>query len=335
MPRVPAFVSVVYVVRNQSTSLARWLTDAVTRLDALASDFELIVIDNGSEDGSIDVLQRLTAEGGLPNIQVYALTQRVSWEVAAWAGTECALGDYVAILDPLTEDLSVLPEMLERATTGTDVVFARNRHRPRLTTAYRLANRAFSALSRWTNGVDPGTDAPPYRLLSKKVINFILQHPQPAAAYRLLPATAGFRKSHIDYSFTPESTPDKHLLDSVDRGIHLLLSNSRAPMRAVTALSLFGAVANMVYSLYVVAIAIFKDDVAPGWVSLSLQQSGMFFLLSMVLLVLGEYILQVAAKSSHGPAYHVAIEFTSAKLGRLERLNVEIAAANRNSTDHG
>ncbi len=62
-------------------------------------------------------------------------------------------------------------------------------------------------------------------------------------------------------------------------------------MRMVTSLSLFGAVANVLYSIYVVGISLFKVDVEPGWVSLSLQQSGMFFLISLVLLVLGEYIL--------------------------------------------
>ena len=105
--------------------------------------------------------------------------------------------------------------------------------------------------------------------------------------------------------------------------MRLLVSTTRAPMRLVTTLSLFGAVSNLVYSLYVIVVALFKDDVAPGWTSLSLQQSGMFFLLSLVLLVLGEYILHMARLTTEGPLYHVAQEFTSADLARAERLNVE------------
>ncbi len=102
-------------------------------------------------------------------------------------------------------------------------------------------------------------------------------------------------------------------------------------MRLVTTLSLFGAIANVVYSAYVIAIGLFKADVAPGWVTLSLQQSGMFFLISLVLLVLGEYILQMASLSNEGPSYNVGQEFTSAVITRRERLNIEeaaIAAAN-------
>jgi len=119
----------------------------------------------------------------------------------------------------------------------------------------------------------------------------------------------------------------KRIGESFDRGMRMLVSTTRGPMRLVTTLSLFGAVSNVVYSAYVIAIAFFKADVAPGWVTLSLQQSGMFFLISLVLLVLGEYILHMASLSNEGPAYHVAQEFTSARMTRREKLNVEETAA--------
>ena len=96
-------------------------------------------------------------------------------------------------------------------------------------------------------------------------------------------------------------------------------------MRVVTSLSLFGAVANVIYSVYVIAIGLVRANVAPGWVSLSLQQSGMFFLISLVLLVLGEYILNMASLSNEGPLYHVGQEFTSARMTRREKLNIEDA----------
>ena len=123
-------------------------------------------------------------------------------------------------------------------------------------------------------------------------MNFILQHPQPAVTYRHLPASGGFARTNMEYSASPTVTSqsEKNLFDSVDRGMRLLVSTTQTPMRLVTSISLFGAASNLLYSIYVVAVGILKIDVAPGWVSLSLQQSGMFFLISLVLLVLGEYI---------------------------------------------
>jgi hypothetical protein len=94
-------------------------------------------------------------------------------------------------------------------------------------------------------------------------------------------------------------------------------------MRLVTTLCLLGAVTNLVYSIYVVVIGFLKADVAPGWVSLSLQQSGMFFLFSLVLLVLCEYIIHMVSLSSDGPLYYVGQEFTSARIISHEKLNIE------------
>lgn len=319
----PVFLSVVFVVRNQSGNLQQMLTDAAAGMASLVSDYELIIVDNASDDQSVSILKSLTGENGLPNLQVYALTKEVDADTASWVGLENALGDFVAVIDPLADDISFLPEMLDKAVSGADVVFADNAQKCSQSWSYRAAYAAFYELYKWFNGIDLAKEAPQYRILSKRVVNFILQHPQPAMTYRHLPATGGFARVNLNYSAAPRVSHTKHLGSSIDRGARLLVSTTRAPMRLVTSLSLFGAVANLVYSVYVLSIGLFKADVAPGWVSLSLQQSGMFFLISLVLMVLGEYILNMASLSNEGPLYYVGQEFTSARMTRREKLNIE------------
>ncbi|MFJ4494119.1 glycosyltransferase [Pseudomonas atacamensis] len=322
----PCFLSVVFVVRNQSQSIEAILTDAASVIGPIVSDYELIIVDNASDDDSISVMKHLTGEQGLANLQVYALTKEVDADAASWVGMENALGDFVAVIDPLADDIGFLPKMLDQAVRGADVVFANNRQKPVQSLAYRLAFTLFHMLYSWFNGVHLAKEAPSYRILSKSVINFILQHPQPTVTYRHLPATGGFARAYLDYSTVPKACPKKRLDDSIDRGMRLLVSTTRAPMRLVTGLSMFGAMANLVYGIYVVVVGLLKTDVAPGWISLSLQQSGMFFLISLVLLVLGEYILNMVSLSNEGPRYHVGQEFTSARMTRLEKLNIEEAA---------
>lgn len=323
----PIFLSVVFVVRNQSNDIEKILSDAAKGIALLVSDYELIVIDNASDDNSVSVLKNLTGEEGQPNLQVYVLTKEVDTDTASWVGLENALGDFVAVIDPLADDVGFLPEMLDKAVSGADVVFASNQQKPAQSLAYRNAYAVFNRLYKWFSDINLAQEAPQYRVLSKKVVNFILQHPQPAITYRHLPATGGFARANLSYSAPPKVSHTKHLGESIDRGMRLLVSTTRAPMRLVTSLSLFGAVANLVYSVYVVAVGFLKADVAPGWISLSLQQSGMFFLISLVLLVLGEYILHMASLSNEGPRYHVGQEFTSARMTRHERLNIEEGAS--------
>lgn len=323
MALFPIFLSVVFVVRNESANVLQMLLDASKTIAPIVSDYELIVVDNASDDTSISVLQQLTSENGQPNVQVYALIKQVDFDTACWVGLENALGDFVVVLDPLADDINFLPEMLDKAVRGTDVVFADNDQKSAQSLFYYSAYKIFNKLYKIFNGIYLAKEAPQYRLLSKRVVNYILQHSQPAMTYRHLPATGGFARVNLQYSAPPKRVQRKQLGESIDRGLRLLVSTTRAPMRLATSLSLFGAMANLVYSFYIVFIGLFKEHVAPGWVSLSLQQSGMFFLMSLVLLVLGEYILHMTSLSNEGPLYHVGQEFTSATMTRRHKLNIE------------
>ena len=272
------------MVRNQSNELDYMVVSNLEIIEKLVSDFELIIVDNASEDNSVATLKKLTCNEETPNLQIYALTKEVDQDTASWVGLENALGDFVAVIDPLTYHIGFLPVMLDKAVSGADVVFANNEQKTVQSLTYRVAYSVFNGLYKWFIGIDLAKEAPLYRVLSRRVLNFILQHPQPVLSYRHLPATGGFSRVNLNYSAKPKVSHTKRLGESIDRGMRLLVSTTRAPMRLVTTLSLFGAVANLVYSIYVVAIGILKTDVAPGWISMSLQQSGMFFLISLVLL---------------------------------------------------
>lgn len=323
MPNFPIFLSVVMVVKNNAEHLESMLSTITTSLSTLVSDYEVIVIENGSEDSSVATLKKITDQNGLPNIQVFALTKSVDLNTAVWAGIENALGDFVTVINPLIDDIAFLPDMLAHATEGMDVVFAENTNIPKQSWLYRICASIFHAFYKSLSGVSLSREAPYYRVLSRRVVNLILQHPIPAIAYRHLPATGGFAKIKLSYHSPIKSFSQKSLMESIDYGIRLMVSTTKAPMRLVTLLSLFGALSNVLYSFYVIVIAFTKTDVAPGWVTLSLQQAGMFFLISLVLLVLGEYILQTTRLSNEGPAYHIAQEFMSSKMTRHQKLNIE------------
>lgn len=320
------FLSVVFIIRNRADSLEEVLRCACQQLERQVIDFELIIIDNASDDKSVKLLKQLTGQEGLPNLQVYALTQQVNQDTAAWVGLENALGDYVAVVDPFSDDMHFLPDLLEKAATGSDVVFARNTHKSPQKVYFRILYAFLNFLFKTFTTINLTKQAPGYRVLSRAVIHYIMQHAQPSITYRYLPAVAGFTKSYLTYCSPVKELPAKKLTDSIDRGMRLLVSTTYRPMRLVTTLSLFGAGINLIYSCYVVLIALFKSDVAPGWISLSLQQSGMFFLISLVLLILGEYILQMVSLNTGGAPYHIAQEFTSARIKRREKLNIEIVS---------
>ena len=73
----PIFLSVVFVIRNQADQIKNILLESTACLASLVNDYELIIIDNASNDNSLAVLKELTEAQGLPNLQIYALTKEV------------------------------------------------------------------------------------------------------------------------------------------------------------------------------------------------------------------------------------------------------------------
>lgn len=323
----PIFLSVVCHLRNQNDLIEPILQQITEVVRPLVYEYEIVIVDNGSTDASIETMKHLTGDDGLPNIQVFSLINEVDSDTASYVALEHALGDYVVMFNPLTDSIDVLPDLLRIAMQGYDAVFAKNELESEQNRTYRIANSAFNAVYSRIGGVHLANDAPQYRILSRLVANSVLKQNQPAVAYRHFPASGGFSKTTFKYESQPVASTDKGLGESINRGLRMLVSTSQLPLRLVTGLALFGAASNVLYSVYVVLVAALKSSVAPGWVSLSLQQSGMFFLISLVLLVIGEYIVNMSAVTTKGTDFLIGREMKSSKLTKLEKLNVDRVVA--------
>jgi glycosyltransferase involved in cell wall biosynthesis len=319
-----SFISIVMVVRNQEKYLLDFLWKAINLLESSARDYELILIDNGSFDNTVSIISEAIHEKNYQNLQVFILAKQVEEDTAICIGLENALGDFVVVIDSISDDLAFIPKMLEKTTEGFDIVFAKNTYQNNNSFLYRIASDFFSRFYKKIGGIDLTREAPPYRLLSRRIVNFILQHPRASIAYRSLLLSHGFRQILLTYksAYTGPSK-DKSISDGFNKGMQLIAVTTYLPIRFVSLLSLFGAICNFIYSIYVVTIASIGTGIAPGWASLSLQQSGMFFLISIVLFVLGEYILQMSKFINEGPQYYIAHEMMSNTTLHKDKLNID------------
>ncbi|GJE57707.1 Prophage bactoprenol glucosyl transferase [Methylobacterium thuringiense] len=319
-------LSVVMVVQSFDAEIAKDIFSIASAVGSQLRDCEIVLVDATSSDSVARALREHVDRSEIGNIQVFRLISQVGFEAAAWAGIENSLGDYVAVLNINAEIALTIPAMLERISEGYELVFVRN-VAPVAQTALEAAlaglfRRAYRALT----GLDLTQEGAQSRLMSRRLINFLLQHPQPVFRYRTLPALAGCSKCTITYHGQRRPTGESRFAHRARRAWSLLLNSSTAPMRLASGLAVSGALLNLIYSGYVLGVSMYKADVAPGWVTLSLQQSGMFFIFSIGLFIIAEYFIHVLRQRGAGPPYFIVGESNSSLQHVKQRLNIEVAS---------
>tara|TARA_B100000700_G_C15012591_1_gene841725 strand:- start:627 stop:1613 length:987 start_codon:yes stop_codon:yes gene_type:complete len=320
---INAFLSVVLVNKNGQENLLNTIDSLFLQLEKITSQFELVVIDNCSSDGSIKILEELSENKKYRNIQIYVLAQQVDIQTASWAGVENALGDFVCVFDHDPNNENLMLDLFSEAINGFDYVYVKNSGDNKENISYKISRNFFRFIYRLINRRNIERNNPHFKVLSKNLINYILKHQEPIIKYKFLRSESIFSSKQLNYDLNTHSRERKNFYRGLDDGFQLLVSSTETPMRIVTSLSFLGAFFSIIYSLYVLYVSFTNENVADGWASLSLQFSLMFFLISCVLLILGEYILQMTRLSNEGPSYVISKEFTSKTMDIQETLNIE------------
>ena len=322
--RYDVFLSVIYVLNDDLDRLKKTLTTTVQTLSQIVTDYEIVVVDNMSDKSkSISLLKELTNDKNFPNLQVYILNKRIDENIASCIGLDKSLGDFVTILNPFLDDISFIPTMLDEAKKNFDIVIAYNKNKYIKSFSYRVARKGFDFLYKLLNNENIAVDIYPYRLFSRRVTNQILQDQFPEMILRHLPTSIGYTRKELNYNSKFKTSPNINFLYSLKKGIKFLISTSGAPMRVVSILSIFGALMNVFYSLYILIIAFAKTEIAEGWITLSLQQSGMFFLISIFFFILSEYILEMKGLKKNEHSNYISQEFGSTVISRHNKINLK------------
>ena len=192
---INCFLSAICVIKEDSDSIEKITESLGSYISNIVSDYELILIDNSGKNINSKFYEQITSKNGYPNIQIFVLTKTVNMNIASWVGLENSLGDYVITIDDQENKIDIISAMLNEAISTSDVVFASNLYKSKQSKAYSIFEKLFMIFFRYLHEVDSSYNSPKYRLLSRRVVNFILQHPRPSITYRHLPLFGGFKKN--------------------------------------------------------------------------------------------------------------------------------------------
>jgi glycosyltransferase involved in cell wall biosynthesis len=191
-------ISVVVPVFNEQASLPelhRRLSETLLRLDGSA---EIVFVDDGSTDRSVELMTGLTATSAV-EISIIKLSRNFGMEIAMSAGLEEARGQYVALMHAdLQDPPELLPEMLQAVLAGADVAYARRIGRDE-SALKRLLATGFYALMRRVARVPYQGQAGDFRVMSRRVVEAIKQMPERRRFVRGLVAWVGYEQVPVEY----------------------------------------------------------------------------------------------------------------------------------------
>lgn len=294
------------------------LEEAIAEIDRVVGEafrfYEIVLVDDGSDDGTAELVRGILKQR--QRIRYMRLSRSFGRDVAMSAGIESAIGDFVVTLDPLTDPIGIIPEMIALCRQTGGIVHGMAENPARRSAVRNCFGAAFRSYCRKHIGVDIKRGVSDLRVMSRQAVNALLQIREQSRYLRVLTLTLGYSHEFFSYRIKPRNGEGRsvRLTDEIATGIDLLAANTRHPLRIVTFGGLLGAGINLLYAGYVVAIFLTKPDVAQGWTTLSLQLSGMFFFVCLILTVLSEYVGTILGEVKSRPLYFIAEEANSTVL---------------------
>lgn len=307
-------VSIVVPLQQDAQLLEELVTEIDQVIGAAYRFFEIVLVDDGSTDGTTSELQPLLKK--IQRIRYMRLSRSFGRDIAMSAGIESTIGDVVVTLDPKTDPIRIIPHMIDLCRKSGGIVHGRAENPTHRSIVRDWAGGLFRSYCRKRLGVDIQRGVSDLRVMSRQAVNALLQVREQNRYLRVLTLTLGYQHEFFHYTLQSRGTSPRvtpwH--SEIATAIELLAANTRHPLRMVTAIGLLGAFLNLLYACYVVIIYLIKPTVAAGWTTLSLQLSGMFFFVCLILAVLSEYVGTILGEVRSRPLYFIAHEANSSVL---------------------
>ncbi len=317
------FVSVVAPLYNDADIVDDFLRDLVGVLRDHYSNYEIVLVDDGSRDETVSRIDSLLDE--FDNIRLIRLSRHFGMEIAITAGLESVIGDHIVMMDPETDPPALIPEIVElvRETGGSVLAVRRGPRADRW--PVKLGARLFHWYTRRFLNLEIPENSAWFRGMSRQAANAVIQIKDRLRHLRNIIAYVGYQVQEFPYQpISRRGKPSRRgFFESVNLAISIVVANSSHPLRLMSLLGLAASGANALYVGYVLFVYLVVEDLQAGWATGSIQTSVMFLLVFLILAILSEYVGRILTEIQHRPLYYVREERNSrASIEETDRRNV-------------
>jgi len=298
--------SVVVPAFNEAEGIAEFHRRLSLTMDALNQDWEVVYVNDGSVDRTLDVLQGLRASD--PRLLIVNLTRNFGKEIATTAGIDHAAGEAVVIIDA---DLQDPPELIAELAAGWregyDVVYAQRRMREGETWLKRSTARMFYSLMARLGGVELPRNVGDFRLMSRRSVAALRQLREHHRFMKGLFAWIGYPSKAVVYDRAPRHAGRTkwNYWQLWNLALEGVTSFTVMPLKFATYLGLVVALFAVVYGAQLVVRTILFGNPVAGYPSLMTVVLFIGGVQLITLGIIGEYLGRIFNETKRRPLYLV------------------------------
>lgn len=321
-------ISVISPIYNEEDSLRNLCERIEKTLVSIGEEnYEIILVDNGSYDGSLGTMKVLCSQD--KRIKYISLSRNFGHQGGIIAGLEHATGDAVISIDgDLQQPPELIAEMVKLWKSGFQVVYTIKTNKTYNFSFRKIFTSWFYKLLSRISDLELSHGQSDFRLLDRKIVDILKNMPERNKFLRGIVEWVGFKQTFLEYN--PSNRLHGKSKFSFKQYINFALdgivSFSTLPLRLVL---LFGiGVAGLCF-FYVIVLFItwvlfslkFNVILPPGWstIAVSITFLGGVQLISIGLL--GEYISRIFAQTKKRPEYIVTEKNITNSSDRFDRVN--------------
>lgn len=302
----PVSISCVMPAHNEAANLPRVVAQVLATLRRLSQRVELIVVDDGSRDATVAVVEQLCRQ--YPEVVLLQLSRNFGKEAAITAGLSCATGDVVVIMDSDGQHpIDLVPKMLDLWREGLDVVYAIRTTRDDQTALHGQLVQLFYRFVNSGNRVKIPPNAGDFRLMDQQVVKALNALPERNRFMKGLYAWAGFKSTAIEYEPLPrlEGVSRFGWRSSIGLAVTGVVAFSTVPLRFLSLLGLLLSLAAFGYGAWVVVEYFYLGIQVSGYATIVV---GMMLLSGIQLMgmgILAEYVGRIYEEVKQRPVFWV------------------------------
>jgi dolichol-phosphate mannosyltransferase len=302
-PRSLGLLSVVAPVYNEEQTIGEFYSRVCSALEGIR--FELVLVDDGSSDGSTAALERIAAED--ERVRVVYLSRNFGHQTALTAGLDHARGDAVVMLDAdLQDPPELVPRMLDHWRAGCDVVYAVREQREgesrfKLSTA-RWFYKLFDKLAQ----VELQHNSGDFRLLDRRALDALLSMRERNRFLRGMTVWVGYTQAAVPYKRDPRYAGEtKYTLSKMLRfSLDAISSFSHRPLQLATLLGFLISTLAFI-AIPVVVVLRILGSYLPGFGAITIVVLLLGGIQLIAVGIIGEYVGRIYDEVKGRPLYLV------------------------------